>query len=576
METSRPMRWIIPALAFAWWVLAAQAPAQTPLPTAPNDLNWWKNAVIYEIYPRSFGDTNGDGIGDLNGVTRHLDYLEKLGINAIWLTPFYPSPQVDFGYDISDYRAIDPQYGTMADFDRLVSEAAKHRIRIITDLVLNHTSDRHPWFVESRSSRTNSKADWYIWAQGKPNRQPPNNWLSLFGHSAWQYDPPRDQFYYHEFYKEQPDLNWRNPKMRDAMYDTVRFWMRRGVAGFRLDAITFLFEDPRLRDEPFLSGTTPYGDRQVSDERTNNLPEVHDVLRQLRRVTNEFPGRVLIGETYVSSAADLRKMYGANNDELQLPMDTQYGFINRLDAAAFRSKLKEAETDLGGNVPLFVFDNHDNRRSWDRYGDGAHNEAIAKLIATLLLAPRGTALLYYGQEIGMQNTDPKSRDQVKDPIGKIGWPKEVGRDGERTPMQWDDSRNAGFSDATSTWLPLSPDFRDRNVSKESQDPKSLLNYYRSLIRLRTQNSALRDGNLTLVSSSNQNVLAFARVKENTTVLVALNLSGVAQTTRLDLAACCPAAKKLATLVSSFDVPAAGETLPSFSLPPFGAFIAEIH
>jgi alpha-glucosidase len=278
---------------------------------AGSDENWWRRAVIYEVYPRSFGDANRDGIGDLNGITEHIDYLKDLGIDAIWIAPFYPSPQVDFGYDISDYRGIDPQFGTMADFDRLMAEAKKRNIRVITDMVLNHTSDKHPWFIESKSSRTNPKADWYIWHDGKPNGQPPNNWQSEFGHSAWEYVPSRRQYYYHKFYKEQPDLNWNNQEVRNAMYDVLRFWMDKGVAGFRLDAITSLFEDLALQNEPYLTGPKAgiddYGERKLSHVYTDNLPEVHEVLRELRKVTNEYPGRILIGETCGGAGQDVRK-----------------------------------------------------------------------------------------------------------------------------------------------------------------------------------------------------------------------------------------------------------------------------
>src|SRR5579884_4074021 len=271
--------------------LALAAPALLDAQGFDNP-NWWRHAVIYEIYPRSFADSNGDGIGDLNGITRRLDYLKGLGVDAIWITPFYPSPQVDFGYDISDYRAIDPQFGTMADFDRLVAEAKKRDIRIINDMVLNHTSDKDPWFIESASSRNNPKADWYIWADGKPNGQPPNNWQSDFGGSAWQYVKARNQYYYHEFYKEQPDLNWRNPAVKNAMFDICRFWMKKGVMGFRLDAITSLFEDVALKDEPYLTGPeaglNEYGEKKLRHIYTDNLPEVHDILRQLRQVVNEY------------------------------------------------------------------------------------------------------------------------------------------------------------------------------------------------------------------------------------------------------------------------------------------------
>ena len=338
---------------------------------AADDANWWRHAVIYEIYPRSFGDTNSDGIGDLNGITEHLDYLKDLGVDAIWITPFYPSPQVDFGYDISNYEAIDPQFGTMADFDHLMAEAKKRGIRVINDMVLNHTSDQHRWFKESESSRTNPKANWYIWRDGKPDGQPPDNWQSIFGHSAWQYEQSRKQFYYHAFYKQQPDLNWRNNEVRKAMYDTLRFWMDKGVAGFRLDAITSLFEDASMRDEKYMGGTNAYGDRIISREYTDNLPEVHDVLKRLREVTNQYPGRVLIGETYLHSAEDLARMYGTRNDELQLPMDTQLGFLNKLSAPDFRRMLTDAETKLNGNPPLFVFENHDNLSEPVPIGPGA-------------------------------------------------------------------------------------------------------------------------------------------------------------------------------------------------------------
>jgi alpha-glucosidase len=545
---------------------AALAVAQKASPAAA-DSDWWKNAVIYEVYPRSFGDTNGDGVGDLNGITAHLDYLRDLGVDAIWITPFYPSPQIDFGYDISDYVAIDPLYGTMADFDKLVAEAGKRHIRVITDLVLNHTSDRHAWFRESRASRTNPKADWYVWRDGKPDGQPPNNWISIFGHSAWQLDAARGQFYYHAFYKEQPDLNWRNKDVRKAMYDTMRFWMKRGVARFRLDAVTSLFEDPRFRDERERPGRNAYGDANLSREYTDNLTEVHDVLREMRQVTNEFPGRILIGETYLPNIEELAKMYGQANDETHMPMNMQFAMPGNFRAAVFRQKLREAETQLNGNMPLIVTDNHDNRRSWDRFGDGQHNQEMARLAATLLLTPRATALLYYGQELGMATNDPRRVEDVRDPIGKMGWPREKGRDGERTPMQWDGTANAGFTTGRAPWLPVGADHAARNVASELRDPKSLLNYYKTLIRLRRENAALRDGLVKIVDENNTNVLSFLRQKDATTVLVALNFSGQAQTVRYDLGG----AKKLKTLVSSFEagpVASAGGLV----LAGFGAYV----
>ncbi len=537
-----------------------------------NATDWWKNAVIYEIYPRSFADSNGDGVGDLNGITSHLDYLRDLGVDGVWITPFYPSPQIDFGYDISDYTAIDPQYGTMGDFDRLLSEAGKRKIHVVIDLVLNHTSDRHKWFQESRSSRNNPKADWYIWRDGKPNGQPPNNWISIFGHSAWQYDPQRRQYYYHAFYKEQPDLNWRNPEVRKAMYDVMRFWMQRGVSGFRLDAVTSLFEDPQFRDEAIRPGKSVYGDPLVSRQYTDNLPELHDVLREMRQVTNEFPGRILIGETYLPNVEELAKMYGRKNDEV-LPMDLQFAMGGTVSAPFFRDKLREAETQLNGNVPLLVSDNHDNPRSWNRFGDGRHNEEIARLIASLLLTPRDAVLLYYGQELGMANNDPKRVEDVRDPIGKIGWPREKGRDGERTPMPWDGTPLGGFTKGSTSWLPLGPDHATHNVAAESHDPKSLLNFYKLLIRLRRENASLREGAVTIVDSRNPNVLTFLRQKDASTVLVALNCSPESLTMHYQLSGAL-AGGQLTTLASSFDAPATASAA-ELPLPQYGAYVGAV-
>jgi alpha-glucosidase len=461
--------------------------------------NWWKNAVVYEIYPRSFQDTNGDGIGDLNGITQRLDYLKSLGVDAIWLTPCYPSPQVDFGYDISDYEAIDPQYGTMADFDRLVTEAKKRDIRVIMDMVMNHSSDKHKWFEQSRSSKNNPYRDWYVWKDGKGQTatdkgQPPNNWQSIFGHSAWEWDPKTRQYYYHKFYIQQPDLNWDNPKVHQAFKDIIDFWLKKGVAGFRFDAITTLFEDPQMRDEAVVKDKNgkveinAYGDPRLDNSMTDDLPGVHNVMVEMRANmdkfgASQFPGRrVLIGETYLANIGQLDKMYGTKDKpEFELPMDTQVGFINKLDVAAFRAKLNDAEHGLGDNEPLLVFSNHDNPRLDFRYGDGVHNTEIQRVIATLLFANRGTSLFYYGDEIGMVTTFPKSKEEVKDPIGITGWPKQKGRDGERTPMQWNATENAGFTKGK-PWLPVPPSYKTTNVQAEEQKPDSLLNWYKQLIQ----------------------------------------------------------------------------------------------
>jgi alpha-glucosidase len=539
---------------------------------------WWKHAVIYEIYPRSFQDSNGDGIGDLNGITQRLDYLKDLGVDAIWITPMYPSPQVDFGYDIADYTAIDPQYGTMADFDRLVKEAKARDIRVILDFVPNHTSDQHPWFVESRSSRTNPKRDWYIWRDGKAPGQPPNNWLSWFGHSAWKFDAKTGQFYYHHFYTEQPDLNWRNPEVRKAMYGVLRFWLDRGVAGFRLDAVSRLFEDSTLHDDPLLPGTNAYGDQNIEHKYTDNLPEVHEVLKEMRHVVDEYPGNpVLISETDEPNIAELTKLYGSKLDEIQLPMDFQVADVNQLSAARFRELIDQVENNPAGGQPYFFFNNHDQDRTWDRYGDGVHNDAIARLLAAMLLTTRATPQLYYGEEIGMVTTPPARREDVRDPIGKLGWPKEKGRDGERTPMQWDASDNAGFTTSATPWLPVPPSYKQRNVAVEEKDPDSLLNFYKQLIRLRRTHAALRDGKQTTVNCHDADVLSYLRKNPNDgeSLLIVLNMSNQPKSVVFDLKPQSISGSTARPLLVYPSTSATNVPLGTISLPPFGTLVAAV-
>jgi alpha-glucosidase len=583
---ARGLSCVVVALAFS--VISCARQSATPL--QPNQ-NGWKNSVIYEIYPRSFQDSNGDGIGDLNGITSRLDYLQALGIDAIWLTPIYPSPQVDFGYDISDYDNIDPQYGTLADFDGLVAEAKKRDIGIIMDLVLNHTSDEHPWFKESASSRTNSKSDWYVWHDPKMvngHREPPNNWLSVFGHSAWQWDPARQQYYYHRFYIQQPDLNWNNPDVRKAMYDVERFWIQHGVAGFRLDAITSLFEDPTFSDENYVLGPdgkpkiNAFGDKMVDTLKTDNLPEVHDVLRELRQVADQTQGRkvVLIGETYLRSVDDLRKMYGPHNDELDLPMDMEVGFppygVTLSDVNHFRQRINEAETEIGGEQPLFVFDNHDNPR-WDRWVTSDHKDDVGRVIATMLFASRDTAMMYYGDEIGMVTTPPTRKEDVKDPIGITGWPKQKGRDGERTPMQWNDGPDAGFSlSGVKTWLPIPPSYTTINVTVEEQEPNSMLHWYQLIIALKKQDSALRDGAETMLNTGDDHVLSWLRKSDSgEAVVVACNFSDQPQTVSFDLSGQGIHGTHMKTLMKT---PGAADpaSLTSIQLGAFGVYIGQVQ
>ncbi len=563
-----------------------------------SDTTWWKHAVIYEIYPRSFADSNGDGVGDLNGIALHLDYLQRLGVDAIWIAPMYPSPQVDFGYDISDYENVDPHYGTLADMDRLIEQAGKHNIRVILDMVLNHTSDKHKWFMESASSRTNPQHDWYVWNDGIPangpnvtayqkrfeheGKVPPNNWVSLFGGSAWEWVPAVHQFYYHDFYKQQPDLNWRNPAVEKACFDAMRFWLDRGVAGFRLDAVPTLFEDPKLRDNPVLGGLNAQGDPRVSDLYTNNLPEVHDVIRRMRAMVTKYPGdRVLIGETYLPNTLELDKWYGgAAHNELQLPMDMLVGFGEgaKLSAPYFRRYIGEVEKEIHGSQPLLVFDNHDNARSIDRFGDGVHNVEIAKLIATMLFTARATAMTYYGAEIGMPTTTPTRKEDVRDPIGVTGWPKEKGRDGERTPMQWTPGPQAGFSTNPHTWLPIAPDWKTVNVETETADPHSLLNWYKQLIELRRSNPALHDGGMMMLLKDDADVLAYVRTapQGSAPVIVAINMSSGPKTVTLDLAGTGIDVKSARTLAATDASLMKAGSLKSVALPAYSAWVAAVE
>ena len=531
---------------------------------------WWQHAVFYEIYPRSFADSNNDGIGDLNGIASRMDYLKELGVDAIWITPCFPSPQVDFGYDVSDYEAIDPMYGTMKDFDHLVSEGKKRGINVILDFVVNHTSDQHKWFLDSKSSRTSGHRDWYIWRDGKGPGQPPNNWLSTFGLSAWKLDPKTNQYYYHYFYPEQPDLNWRNPAVEKAMLDMTRFWYKRGVAGFRLDAVDTLFEDPNLTDNPVLPGTDKFGRPNMDEKYNKKLPEVHEVMRKLRSTANEY-GSVLIGETWTANVAQLKDYYGQNNDELQLPMDLMMTELKGLSADEYRKHI--AAVDAAGHWPLYVITNHDIVRSYTRYADGLHNDDIAKMMAGFYLTLRGTAIMYYGEEIGMENNNPKSKDEVQDPIGKLGWPLEKGRDGERTPMQWNDTSNAGFSKAK-PWLPVPPSYKTHNVASEMKDPNSVLSFYRQLLSLRHNEAALLEGNLTMLNEKDPNVLTYVRRYKDEAILVMLNMSASDQNVQLDLAALGFSMPKVSVLLTSFHkpLPSASGSIP---MEPYSVFIAKI-
>jgi alpha-glucosidase len=554
-----------PTLLLAVSLAALQAGAQKN-PVDAEGHQWWQHAVFYEVYPRSFADSNNDGVGDLNGITSKLGYLHDLGVDAIWITPCYPSPQVDFGYDVSDYENIDPMYGTLADFDRMAAEGKKQNIRIIMDYVINHTSDKHKWFIASKSSTKSPYRNWYVWRDGKGPNQPPNNWISEFGGSAWKFDPTTGQYYYHYFYAEQPDLNWNNPAVEKAMFDVTRWWYKRGVAGFRLDAVDTLFEDPDLRDNPVLPGKNKFGDPNTQEIYNKKLPGVHEVLQNLRKVADENDA-VLIGETWTKNIDELKKYYGEHNNELQLPMDFMFTRIDKLSPPEFRRQIAAADT--AGGWPTWVISNHDIERSYNRYGDGAHNDDIAKLMAALYLTLRGTPIMYYGEELGMENNDPKRKEDVKDPKGRTGWPADKGRDGERTPMQWNDAENAGFS-THAPWLPVPPSYKTHNVAAESKDPNSVLEFYRKVLALRRTNSVLLEGNYSALNEDDPNVLSYLRTYKGKSVLVALNMSGSAQKASFHLGGSSPA-----SLHPLLATPGAGANGPEVTLPAFGVFIGEV-
>ncbi|HUM06497.1 MAG TPA: alpha-glucosidase [Terriglobales bacterium] len=556
---------LIPSLLF-YFVFSLSLAAQTK-PDAEGH-QWWQHAVFYEVYPRSFADSNNDGIGDLKGIASKMKYLHDLGVDAIWISPCFPSPQVDFGYDVSDYENIDPMYGTLADFDRMVEEGKRRGVRIILDFVVNHSSDRHQWFLDSKSSKNAPHRDWYIWRDGKGPGQPPNNWTSLFGGSAWKFDPATNQYYYHYFYAEQPDLNWRNPAVEKMMLDTTRWWYKRGVSGFRLDAVDILFEDPDLKDNPSLPGVNNQGDPNQDKKYNTKFPEVHDVLKKLRKVADES-GAVLIGETWTDDIAELKQYYGGHSDELQMPMDFMFTTVNELSPAEFRKQI--AALDGAGGWPVYVISNHDIVRSYNRYGDSKNNDAIAKMMAAFYLTLRGTPIMYYGEEIGMENNDPKRKEDVKDPIGRTGWPKEIGRDGERTPMQWNTDANAGFSKAV-PWLPVAPSYRTHNVASESKDPNSVLNMYKKVLALRHTNEALLEGGYISLNEDDVNVMSYLRSYKGKAVLVALNMSSSPQKAAFNLAAQGFPSARLKPLIVT---PQSSAKSSDVSLEPFGVFIAEV-
>ena len=485
----------------------------------PHTHRWWQSGIVYQVYPRSFQDTNRDGIGDLKGVAARLDHLVELGVDAVWISPIFPSPMADFGYDLSNYTDIDPMFGTLADFDALVAAAHSRGLKVILDFVPNHTSDQHPWFVESRSSRTNAKRDWYIWRDGKPDGNVPNNWISEFGGSAWTFDQTTQQYYYHAFLKEQPDLNWRNPDVRTSMLAMLRFWLDRGVDGFRVDAVHHLIEAEHLKDNPpnpdWREGQSPA--RKLARVYSLDQEETHHAIAEMRALADTYENRVLIGEASLP-IEQLMAYYGIEQPGFHLPFNFHL-IKSPWDPQAIAALIEQYEGALAGGAerwPNWVLGNHDRSRVASRIGP-----AQARVAAMLLLTLRGTPTIYQGEEIGMADV-PIPTQCVRDP-----WEKNVpglglGRDPERTPMQWDAGDNAGFTDGD-PWLPLAGDYREINVEAQRADARSMLSLYRALIALRRREPALSVG-VHVKAEAIGSVLTYRRFHAGRWITVALNFA----------------------------------------------------
>lgn len=488
---------------------------------------WWRGAVIYQIYPRSFQDSNGDGVGDLPGIISRMDYLADLGVDALWIAPFFKSPMVDFGYDVADPRDVDPMFGTLADFDELVSQAHARGLRVIIDQVLSHTSVEHPWFQESRSCRDNPKADWYVWADPGPDGTPPNNWMALFGGVAWQWEPRRQQYYLHNFLTAQPDLNFHNDDVRRAVLDDLRFWLDRGVDGFRLDAINFCYHDARLRDNPpkpahlrtgrGFSPDNPYA-YQYHDY-NNTQPENLEFMEDIRRLLDEYPGTTSLGE--ISSEDSVATM-AEYSGERRLHMVYSFELLTEdFSASYIRETIARLESKLTDGWPCWAISNHDVERVASRWGRGDYSTDLATMLSALLASLRGSICIYQGEELGLPEGDVPF-EQMRDPYGIAFWPDFKGRDGCRTPMPWDDSVNAGFSAAT-PWLPVMAEHRSLSVARQAADPDSALNRFRRLQQWRRSQPPLARGDIRLLDTD-EPVLAFVRGTEAESMLAVFNLS----------------------------------------------------
>ena len=509
--------------------------------TESNVYKWWQTGVIYQIYPLTFADANGDGIGDLQGIIKKLDYLNdgnpnsetSLGIDAIWLSPINKSPMVDNGYDVSDYYDLNEKFGTLEDFEILLAESHKRGIKVILDLVINHTSNQHSWFIESSSSQDNPKSDWYHWQDPASGGEVPNNWLSYFGGTGWTYNETRNQYYYHTFNNNQPDINWNNPQVRNAIYEMIRFWLDKGVDGFRLDASSVYSKDKYYRYNPVkfeASDTNKYNN--LHHLYNKNLPENHQIIREIRKIIDEYQNRVLIGETFIDCTLyESAVFYGINNDELHLPFTFEFPFSPWYPGYLQQEIAKKELITPQGAWASYFLDNHDIPRHLSRWVECSlctNQLGIAQAAAAILLTVRGTPTLYYGQEIGMvDNRDiPQEKIQDKVVVRSETDDSPETRDGARTPMQWDNSVNAGFSFGKDIepWLPVHQNYQEINVEKELKNSDSILNFYRQLIKARKNNEALRIGSWRTLIHYPYEHLAYVRETKAERVLILINFS----------------------------------------------------
>ena len=491
---------------------------------APRDI-WWRGAVIYQIYPRSFRDTNGDGIGDLRGIVEGLDHIASLGVDGIWISPFFRSPMNDFGYDVADYYGIDPSFGDFDDFDRIVEKAHGLGLKVIIDQVYSHTSDQHAWFEESRRDRTNPKADWYVWADPKPDGSPPSNWQSVFGGSSWQWDGPRKQYYLHNFLTSQPDLNVHNEEVQEALLDVVRFWLDRGVDGFRLDALNFSMHDPQFRDNP-PSGvpleqvTRPF-DMQLHKFNQSH-PDIPAFLEKVRAVMDEYQARFTVAEVGGPDPLAEMKAFTADNKRLDSAYNFDFLYADKLTSSLVKNSIQQWSGDAGEGWPSWAFSNHDAPRAISRWSNAENQQQYARLCMLLLISLRGNAFIYQGEELGLPQGDVAFED-LQDPEAITNWPHTLGRDGARTPMPWNaDAPNAGFTNGAA-WLKLDHAHAPLAVNAQNKNPASMLNYTRQLLSLRQNLSSLAAGDINLLDTP-ENVVAFTRSDDQETVFCVFNLS----------------------------------------------------